>query len=181
MDNSEGLKNLQLAAIMIRGNFLHRVIELETFIDAYIAQHFASDDTKLEEIFCLMLSPRISLENKKQVFVYLVDKYNPEFKREHKKYSSILTKIIEWRNVFAHYPIDITDEAVKTFEEKKLITFIKHKNSDDNLEKVMTLVNHLILTNEQVINFTKVIYDMRDAISKIVNLQQPPPLSTSQS
>jgi hypothetical protein len=137
---------IQEASYKIRGHVLQRAVELESLIDIYIAEHFTKDEIKIVELISLLLAPRITLDNKAQVFIYLIDKYNPDFKKANPKYANVLKKIIEERNVFAHYPVDFSDEALAAYERDATIIFVKLKNSseykDAEGEKIASLAGN---------------------------------------
>jgi hypothetical protein len=115
----------------IRGRVLQRAIEIETLLDIYISEHFTKDKVKNNELVTLLLAPRISFDNKVQIFTYLVDEYNPEFRKSQPKYTAGLKRIIEERNFFAHLPVDFSKEALSAYEKEGIVTFVKLKNSSD--------------------------------------------------
>ena len=124
-------EKILLDAFNIRGRVIQRAIEIESAIDIYIVEYFSNDLAKQIELRALIVAPRMTFENKFQVFSYLVNKYHPEFESEHKNYKKDITYIIEKRNMFAHFPIDFSDEALKAYEKDGTITFVKLKNSKE--------------------------------------------------
>ena len=48
--------------------------------------------------------------------MYLVEKYNPEFRKESPLYAKEIPVIIEYRNLFAHFPVDFGKEAIEAFK-----------------------------------------------------------------
>jgi hypothetical protein len=76
MDYSMDLKRQELErlAAEMRGHVIHRACELEMFLDIYIAQHFTVNDEKMGELMSLIFTPRLTLENKRLIFKFLVEK-----------------------------------------------------------------------------------------------------------
>jgi hypothetical protein len=111
-----------------RGRIIQLTIQIETSIDIYISNHFTTDEEKNTELICLILAPRVNFEGKVQVFSYLVDKYHPEFKKEHKGYLKELIDIGEKRNIYAHYPIELSTQSIADFRNDGSFTFVKLKN-----------------------------------------------------
>ncbi|HEV8284383.1 MAG TPA: hypothetical protein VGQ09_08735 [Chitinophagaceae bacterium] len=129
MEDRETIEAMvSIAAYDIRGRILQRAVEIESTLDIYISEHFTTDSVKNEELVCLVLSPRVTFENKIQIFRYLVDKYNPEFKNEYKQYFKDLVQLCEERNIFAHYPVDFSEQSIINFRDHKVVTFVKLKN-----------------------------------------------------
>ena len=116
---------------LIRGQFLQHSIELEHYIDAFLCKHFTKDVTKQTELLGLVLVPRLTFDNKFQVFKFLIEQHYPQIEKMLPKFSKSFKSIIEWRNMMAHYPIDLTDEAVAKYAKDDTISIIKIKNSSD--------------------------------------------------
>ena len=149
MEDRERIEAMvSIAAYDIRGRILQRAVEIESIINIYIAEHFTKDKPKNEELICLILSPRVTFENKIQIFKYLVDKYNPEFKESNKQYSKDLTVLCEERNVFAHYPVEFSQKALKNYVDHNVVTFVKLKNV--NQSGNASLVNERHMSEESV-------------------------------
>ncbi|MDQ3843634.1 MAG: hypothetical protein M3342_06415, partial [Bacteroidota bacterium] len=112
-----------------RGRIIHHAIEVEYLISMYIAQHFTKDEVKAEELIAMILLPRMTFENKLQIFEQLILKYNHEFKTAFPSFRNDINEIIEERNIFAHYPTDFSKEAIEEFEKEGIITLVKLKSS----------------------------------------------------
>ena len=158
---------ISIAAYDIRGRILQKAVEIESIINIYIAEHFTKDEAKNEELICLILSPRVTFENKIQIFKYLIDKYNPEFKNANKQYSKDLTDLCEERNIFAHYPVEFSQQSLKNYTDHSVVTFVKLKNVSH--EGNASLVNRRELS-EAAVNaildkMTKYIVILRKLIS----------------
>jgi hypothetical protein len=142
------------SAATVRGSVLNNATALEMSIDLYITNYFTNDTDKAEELMNLIISPRMTFENKVQVLMVLIERHNPEILEENKSLRADLKKVIEERNVLAHYPLDRTHSALQTYyQEPHSLTFFKFKNvseSDGNGEKKKTK-----LTNSIVYNISK--------------------------
>ena len=139
---------VSIAAYDIRGRILQKAVEIESIINIYIAEHFTKDKSKNEELICLILSPRVTFENKIQIFKYLVDQYNPEFKDANKQYSKDLIELCEERNVFAHYPVEFSQQSLKDYVDRNIVTFVKLKNV--SREGNASLVNRRHMSEDAV-------------------------------
>ena len=116
------------AAVIVRGNVLNAATALEMSIDLYITTYFTEDLIKSEELMNLIISPRMSFENKVQVLLILLEKHEPQVLEQSKYMSNDLRTIIEERNILAHYPLDSTPSALKNYYETNNLTFFKFKN-----------------------------------------------------
>ena len=97
-----------------RGRILQHAIDMENIMGIYISEHFTKDKDKVEEFYSLILS-RVSFESKYQAFIYLVRKYSPEFVTNNPDFHKEIIKLIEERNVFAHWPVDFSEQAISDF------------------------------------------------------------------
>jgi hypothetical protein len=150
-------------AYNIRGRIIQRAIEIESTIDIYIVEHFTKDVAKQVELRALVIAPRVSFENKFQIFSYLIQEYNPEFAEANKGYKKDLPYIIEERNAYAHFPIDFSQEALNNYEKDGIITFVKLKNSkefgistarntkSDHVNQLLALMNKYAIAIRQLI------------------------------
>src|SRR5689334_22576069 len=98
------LKSMTDKQFLMRGKLISHIIFLERCIDEYIVKYFCDTGEKRLELMKVIISTRkITLDNKKEVFLYLIKKYEPKFKTEHPTLNADLTDIIEERNRLAHY------------------------------------------------------------------------------
>jgi hypothetical protein len=156
------------ASCSARGHILQRSIDLESNIDFYIAQYFCQKIEKVEEIVTLILSPRMTFENKAQVFRILVNKYNPSFQEAYPKYFNDFLKIMEKRNEFAHFPINVTPESLENFKLNRSIEFIKFKNVSEKNTNAIRLTNIVQYTSIWMDEFVDLIYNYIDATAKLL-------------
>jgi hypothetical protein len=83
--------------------------------------------------------------------------YNPDFIKNYPQFHSHLGTIVEQRNIFAHYPINTTSEAIEKFKTHKWVHFMKFKNT----------LQTLAYSEESVKKLINLIYDYTEAIQKL--------------
>lgn len=159
--------DMEDAVRVTRGQIIHICTELETIIDIYIAKHFLprqEDDNKVQELVCLILAPRVTWENKRQVFTCLVDVYNPDFRKKNSQYPTDFDLMIQTRNNFAHYPFDNSKDANEKYIKDGTISFMKFKNVRDNKTKKIELFNKVSYSVTEIHSIINCIYDYSDRI-----------------
>lgn len=159
------IADLQKAAISCRGHVLQRCVELEMLIDIYIGKHFTKDNTLLEELVTLIIAPRVTFDNKLQVLKVLIDKYDSDFKSKKPRFSKELKEIIENRNIFAHYPVDLSNSSLLLYKESRSITLLKFKNMKDEETNTVKLLNRIKYTDKQITALVDSIYDYIDILT----------------
>jgi hypothetical protein len=157
--------DLFIEACAMRGQILQYAIEIEVAFDMYISRHFTEDKTKQSELISLLLASRMTFDSKYQVFHYLVERYNPAFSKALPKFSNDFKKIIEWRNMFAHLPIDFSEHAIKAFEGEGKVSLVKLKNS-----KEYGLASRGTLTNTTLNGHINMIKKYANEIHKLLNI-----------
>lgn len=115
-----------------RGIIISAAIEIELLIDVYVTEHFAKSGELNTELYCLILAPRVSAMEKMEVFKYLVNKYSQSFIKSNPINFNEIANLYSERNIFAHYPVDLSDVAKKLFEIDHSITFVRLKNKKEN-------------------------------------------------
>jgi len=163
----------------VRGGVLNAATTLEMSIDLYITSYFTSDMNKAEELMNLIISPRMTFENKVQVLMVLIERYNPVILETHKSMRSDLTKIIEERNVLAHYPLDNTAWGLQRYyEEPHGLTFFKFKNVRENEgngeKKIIKLTNSIIYDVAKTEDLVKLINKYHLLIYENIPTAPPP-------
>ena len=98
-------------------------------LEIYIAERFANESKKIRELIIVVLAPRLSLTQKKEVFEYLLQRHHPKYKRKHKREISYLQDLITQRNIFAHWPAEFTSKSLYRFNKFGSITLIRLKNT----------------------------------------------------
>jgi hypothetical protein len=120
----------------MRGLVIQAAIDIEMLITQYIAQRYSKSKKKQDELICLILAPRVTLDGKYQIFHFLVNQYEKKWLTEHPDILKTIKSIIENRNVFAHIPVaylEINNDAL----HKETVMFYKEKNSGNELTQYM--------------------------------------------
>ena len=142
---------IKLDCFLARGHILDMVITLESFMDYYISTRLTKDKMKTFLLSGLILTPRVPLESKKQIFFALTELFDPHFQTD-KKVSRDFDTIIQTRNTFAHYPLSEDAEAMAAYEKTGELRFLKFKNvkeankKDKNAPKETSYVTDIIFT-----------------------------------
>ena len=145
----------------IRGEIIERAIILERFVDWFIVSHFCTEYIKkIELLETVIATKRIIFENKVQVFKILLDKHYKNFDNENPSFANKLIKLIEERNVFAHYTLFSGEEQVSKFHENGTITFVKFNNSTEYIE----------YSKEKIEKIMDGLVDMATNMRKLTNL-----------
>ncbi|MFZ4101202.1 MAG: hypothetical protein ACOYKR_04555 [Sphingobacterium thalpophilum] len=112
----------------IRGFFITDTIVIERRIDNYLANYFCSKPKyrRQELIEMILSSDSMTFEKKKNIFKVVLKKHQPTFEKEYPELFPFLNSIIENRNIFAHYLLDTSKEALKRYPND--IGFVKYKN-----------------------------------------------------
>ena len=92
----------------------------------------------------------MSFENKVQVLMVLIEKYNAKMIQVNKSIKKDLINIIEERNILAHYPLDTTEIGLQEYYETNNLTFFKFKNIRANDGS-----GEISLTNSIIYNVSK--------------------------
>lgn len=101
----------------VRGKIINETIVLEKFIDNFLSIYFGGTKPKQKELFELVFcNDRFNFSAKYEVFNYLIKSHYPSFSKENPTFSTDIKKIIEDRNIMAHYLLDTRDEAVNDID-----------------------------------------------------------------
>lgn len=117
---------------------------------------------------CLILAPRMEFKPKVEVFRYLVDKYNPEFKESNPRYFTDFVAIVEERNVFAHYPVELSEDALSTFQKDGSLILVQQKNKKLN-KKESVLLERTLLTEEGFNTSIKLMFHYINALNNLMD------------
>lgn len=127
--HEEILSAMKKASVDSRGSILEAVSQLEWMIDCYIAGFFTGkDDVKFQEFISFIFTPYITFRNKIEIFRAIADKNNPDFLKKYPGYFNDFLKIVDDRNVFAHYPLHTLWNGVEKFVNDNRIEYIKFKH-----------------------------------------------------
>ena len=136
------------SAAIVRGNILNAVTDLEMSIDLYITNYFANDAYKGEELMNLIISPRMTFEQKVQALMVLIERHDKKILDENPSMNKhLLDIIIGERNILAHFPLDATPQGIRRYYETSDLTFFKFKNvreGDGNNKKEIKLNNRVV-------------------------------------
>jgi hypothetical protein len=123
----------------VRGKIIHNCTILEKIMDDAIARHFCSNEEKRHDMFIFILATeRITWMNKHQVLglifnrqsaINAPNKYS-RFIENNPDFVGDIQKIIENRNIFAHYLLDTSDQYLNRFQMDGFIRFLKFKVTD---------------------------------------------------
>jgi hypothetical protein len=127
-----------------RGELISSVVLLEKWIDLYISHHFCSGKKVWELMELIVATNRITFENKLQVFKVLLERHDKSFLDENKSIIKDVIKIIEVRNVFAHYIMFSGKSAIEKYTTASVMTFVKFKNDTTYEEYSIKEVNKYI-------------------------------------
>jgi hypothetical protein len=141
-----------------RGAYLNGITHLEKLFDDYLSKYFCDTEERRNDLKGLILCEKVSLNDKRFVFDFLLKKKNPEVIKKYPEITKDLIAAIESRNVIAHYLLDTSEDGVKQFFEDGRIGFARfnHKPNADviySVEKFMSMIEMLqkyiyILQNE---------------------------------
>jgi hypothetical protein len=135
---------------LIRGTIINACINLEIIIDLYISERFADTDEKINELSSLIITPRVTWGEKLNVLKLLMKKYHPKFAEDKKEIFSNIKNIIEHRNVFAHYPINLSEKAIDIYNKEGKILFTKVRALFDEKDKIVKYGSIPYYTNEKI-------------------------------
>lgn len=101
-----------------RGRFLNSVAVIERHLALFLTRYVCKTDPFVQELFFRQIAAKLTLENKRAVFLKIVEAHYPEFWNENKNTLEDLKKIMEFRNKLAHSIVDVSDDALRRPAEK---------------------------------------------------------------
>ena len=107
-------KEIHESLKILRGPIIERAIQIENYIDIFIASRITNDLTKEDEIICVILAT-MSMSTKLKIFGYYVTKYAPNFRAQNPTYYDDLCLLNSQRNRIAHHPGSFTEESLEMF------------------------------------------------------------------
>ena len=105
-------KALHEKARYLRGRFLNYVAVIERDIAVILTKYFCTEDEPKRELFFEKVAEKLSLQNKKEIFIEIVKNDYPGYWEENKEILKSLQIIQEFRNKLAHSVVDVSDEAL---------------------------------------------------------------------
>jgi hypothetical protein len=149
-------------AYRYRGTVINETTLLEKHIEQIIADYFCGKQTSMsDELIAVLLSEKITFDSKRHTLKYVIDRAYPEFKIKHPSWFSDLEKIMQQRNIFAHYPLSTNIEAEREFLNGK-IGFAKFKGD----------VSILYYSKHDIHNLTTMIIKYVSAFRKLIGLEE---------
>src|SRR5450432_1881881 len=119
MDAQPGQKTNQelllKTAYECRGRIIQLVTEMEVMIDKYIAEYFIEDEDKQMELISLVIASNVGLKAKNLIFEYLLHQKKDNKPEDIKVLIKQIDAIVIQRNVFAHWPVNISKESEDLF------------------------------------------------------------------
>ena len=127
-----------------RGLIINHTIDLEYYIDLYIAGKFAKTK-ELREEMCETVMSKLSLSHKLNMLNDIILKYNPHLYETYPKMAKDLQKIRKVRNDMAHTILNITPTFVANRGKlKQGVTKFRNKNPIEFNEKRVMLLAQMI-------------------------------------
>lgn len=156
--NEKNLVAMMQKSFAVRGKLISDIIYLERSIDEYLARYFCDDADKRTDLMKTILCTRkITLDNKKEVFLFLLKKVNPDWLLKYPTVNADLNDLIEERNRFAHYILNSNETNVDNYTgDFELINFknnieikpyndIRISELEIKIEKYIKAINELLL------------------------------------
>lgn len=146
----------QYQSSLYRGQLLNQVAMLEVMIDGFIAYHFCKKDRFGDFLTIILPSNIIVFENKRAIFKKIVEKFYSEFKNANPKYHKTLEDIRDYRNKFAHYPLDITLPGIIKFEKTKDIVLVDNTKSsvDFKVAEIIAIIEKIRHITAEIVKYT---------------------------
>ena len=122
-------------ANLVRGTVLTACINLELIMDIYIAEQFCDSKDDVNELCSLIITPRVPWREKLEIFKVLISKNSENFKIKNTNFYKDILNIIDHRNVFAHFPANISKAGLDEYNESGRMMFHKFKTFTDSKTK----------------------------------------------
>lgn len=120
-----------------RGVIIHQTINLELGLDLFIAEFFAIEEYRMNDLFVLFSSAKspITLYDKFTFLSYILKNYYKEFLNNHPKFLQIIQGIIDLRNIAGHRRIHFTEEIISNFDNNIIyLSWTASKKSKSKIE-----------------------------------------------
>lgn len=161
MDNQDEILEQMLSHIRnVRGDIIGEAITLEGTLNLFIARHYCNNNKYEVEFLDTMLSTsKITFEGSRDTAFYIIKTYYPGFLERHSFITSThLQKLLEERNIFAHFPHEISTASIKDFERDKTIRLIKYKGSKTILKyspsRIMEILKSMNTLSSLILELT---------------------------
>jgi hypothetical protein len=152
----------------VRGLFLGEFILMERLMDTAISQYFCPDLNKQVELMEMIIcTKRMTYESKIHVFRAILDKKNPDNKKDNSAIFKEMCQLGEIRNKIAHFMLDFSEHTLKLFSET---------NETFTLVKFDKTTIHEMYNREMVERYVKQIHKVTKRLIDdlpIINTAQP--------
>jgi hypothetical protein len=147
-ENAKIIEEIVSTAKKIRGDVISKSLEVDFFLNEIIGFFFMGDNKKQTDIFndCILHKEFFTLWEKMKVLSFLLENYPERFHLEstkkRKEIITIIRKVIEYRNKFAH------EEIVVNFREKTAYILDNKQNnllSPELIDEFHHQISHLSL------------------------------------
>lgn len=124
---------------MFRGHVINYAVYLERLMDDAIGIHLCVEPgAKVELMNLILATERITFESKRQVLLYIITEYYPDFISKNPNFFKNVKKYgIEERNHVAHLLLDTQPGYYERWKSNGDFRLISFKISRDNKEEVM--------------------------------------------
>lgn len=123
---------------------INKVIDLEIFMEIYIASYFCATDIKMSEFKKLMFwDTQMGLGKKVSLVNYIIENYDKDALLMWPDISRDLLEIVEYRNRLAHRVLDISRVSINKAKESNSI-IVKHLKNEDPIEITSEKIEYLI-------------------------------------
>lgn len=149
------------AIVPMRGDIIENVTYLEYLFHLYIVKHFCTDDIKSKEMVSLILGPSVELMNEYKIVRYLLETYNKALLESNKSILADMQKVIEHRNIFAHWITDYSPEAIHQFKKNNVVRLVHFKRTSGEF------ANSLVIDVAYFSDLLKKIWDCIKFMEKV--------------
>jgi len=114
------------SAQALRGKVIQKMIEMDIRIDIIIGNYFTANEEKHREL-TLVVFGSINTSAKIPILEYVLSRDETNEKASMSQLLNNMRKVIEERNVLAHWPVNITEEGQNAFTHHVQLMFVKMK------------------------------------------------------
>lgn len=137
--------------VELRGRIIEKCTVLEFYMDLYISQYFANDERKQDEMHNVILACRMTWDSKRQVLDYILSNHRKSVIHNNPALLKDIQKIIEHRNIFAHYPIAQQGDG----KGNSTRVFLKMKNTWETIPFTEAEVGELLTKLKRCIDLLR--------------------------
>ncbi len=150
MDRADYFSEMIEACVRERGMVIFGAVTLESRMNLFLAIHFCKNNGKEIELMETVFATRkYTFDNKRDTIQAIFLNNKNEYNIDGKTLCKDLQTISYERNIFAHYPLDNSDESIDSFKATGTFTFLKYENSksfvrfdSDKIQALLQLMSH---------------------------------------